>query len=77
MSDIDVGSILRIIVFVIAVLLLISGFADLGGANATDVLAALSAVPIAIIKLFVAVILMILAINPDSIGVLIGWQRQD
>jgi DNA polymerase elongation subunit (family B) len=33
--------------------------------------------PVAIIKIFVGVILMILAISPNSIAVIIGWHRQD
>ena len=73
MSDIEVGDVLRIIAFFIGLLFLISGFADFGAIGGSDVVAAFSTGPIALVKILVGVILMILAINPDAISVLISW----
>lgn len=73
MSEIEVGDVLRIIAFFVGLLFVISGFADFGGIGGSDVIAAFSTGPIALIKILVGVILMILAINPDATSVFIGW----
>jgi len=73
MSDVDVGDVLRIIAFIIGVLLLISGFADFAGIGGSDIVAAFSRGPIALVKIFVGLVLIILAINPDAISVFLGW----
>lgn len=77
MTDIeDVGTAvlvgLRLGAFIIGVALLISGFADLGGLS-SNMLAALSSGPIAIVKIVVGVILVIAAIEPAAITVIIHW----
>lgn len=72
-DDFSVSDVLRIIAFFVGLLLLISGFADFAAIGGSDVVAALSTGPIALIKVIVGVILMILAINPDAIAVIIGW----
>lgn len=77
MSDLDVGDLLRLVVFIIAVLLLASGLYDLASVGGTDLSAAFSSGSTGLIKLFISVILFVLAINPDAVFVSIGWHRQD
>lgn len=77
MADIeDVGTtiivILRLFAFIIGVAFLASGFADFGGLG-SDVLMAFSLGTAAIVKIVVGLILMILAIEPEAIGVIIQW----
>jgi hypothetical protein len=50
------GDALRIIAFFVGLLLLISGFADFGAIGGSDILAAFSTGPIALIKILVGLI---------------------
>jgi len=66
-DDLDVTDTLRIFAFIAGIILLFSGFADLGRATEFEVLSALSTGSTGLLKIIFGAFLMIAGVNPDAV----------
>jgi len=71
-GEISVEDVLRIIAFFAGLVLLISGFADLGRLGGLEVLTALSMGGTAFLKIIFGAFLMLAGLSPESVGMIIN-----
>lgn len=70
-KDISAEEVLRIIIFFVGLILLVSGFADFGRLGGLEVLAALSIGGTAFLKVIIGVFLMLAGLSPKSVEMII------
>jgi hypothetical protein len=64
---------MRFIAFAVGLILLASGFAQLGVLGSSDIAAQLSAGPNGLLKVFVGIVLIVAGIYPEAISVALTW----